>query len=131
MQEYSQMKEKAQQEHEQQVVQMQSQQADRNQQYVLEQIDRKGEWDMRKTELTALGMDEGDDNAAIQKAMIDAGLKEKELQIKNREIDANQFNDDKRMAHESRMKQEEVKIKEKEMANKLAIAKSKPKPGTK
>ena len=28
-------------------------------------------------------------------------------------------------------KQEEVKIKEKEMANKLAIAKSKPKPGTK
>jgi hypothetical protein len=87
MQEYSQMKEKAQQEHEQQVVQMQSQQADRNQQYVLEQIDRKGEWDMRKTELTALGMDEGDDNAAIQKAMIDAGLKEKELQIKNREIE--------------------------------------------
>jgi hypothetical protein len=131
MQEYSQMKEKAQQEHEQQVVQMQSEQADRNQQYVLEQIDRKGEWDMRKTELTALGMDEGDDNAAIQKAMIDAGLKEKELQIKNREIDANQFNDDKRMAHESRMKQEEVKIKEKEMANKLAIAKSKPKTATK
>jgi hypothetical protein len=131
MQEYSQMKEKAQQEHEQQVVQMQGQQADRNQQYILEQIDRKGEWDMRKTELTALGMDEGDDNAAIQKAMIDAGLKEKELQIKNREIDANQFNDDKRMAHESRMKQEEVKIKEKEMANKLAIAKSKPKTGTK
>lgn len=127
MQEYSQMKEKAQQEHEQQVVQMQSEMADRNQQYVLEQIDRKGEWDMRKTELTALGMDEGDDNTAIQKAMIDAGLKEKELQIKNREIDANQFNDDKRMAHESRMKQEEVKIKEKEMANKLAIAKSKPK----
>ena len=131
MQEYSQMKEKAQQEHEQQVVQMQSEMADRNQQYVLEQIDRKGEWDMRKTELTALGMDEGDDNAAIQKAMIDAGLKEKELQIKNREIDANQFNDDKRMAHESRMKQEEVKIKEKEMANKLAIAKSKPKTATK
>jgi hypothetical protein len=86
---------------------------------------------MRKTELTALGMDEGDDNTAIQKAMIDAGLKEKELQIKNREIDANQFNDDKRMAHESRMKQEEVKIKEKEMANKLAIAKSKPKTATK
>lgn len=131
MQEYSQMKEKAQQEHEQQVVQMQSEMADRNQQYVLEQIDRKGEWDMRKTELTALGMDEGDDNTAIQKAMIDAGLKEKELQIKNREIDANQFNDDKRMAHESRMKQEEVKIKEKEMANKLAIAKSKPKTATK
>jgi hypothetical protein len=131
MQEYSQMKEKGQQEHEQQVVQMQSEMADRNQQYVLEQIDRKGEWDMRKTELTALGMDEGDDNTAIQKAMIDAGLKEKELQIKNREIDANQFNDDKRMAHESRMKQEEVKIKEKEMANKLAIAKSKPKTATK
>jgi len=87
MQEYSQMKEKGQQEHEQQVVQMQSEMADRNQQYVLEQIDRKGEWDMRKTELTALGMDEGDDNTAIQKAMIDAGLKEKELQIKNREIE--------------------------------------------
>lgn len=128
MQEYTDMQNKAQQEHEQKVIQMQNDAAEKQQAFVLEQIDRKGEWDMRKTELTALGMDEGDDNAAIQKAMIDAGLKERELQIKNREIDANQINDDKRMLHEKQMKQEDVKIKEKEMANKLAIAKAKPKP---
>jgi hypothetical protein len=93
----------------------------------LEAIDRKGEWDLRKAELTALGMDEGDDNAAIQKAMIDAGLKQQEINLKNKEINANQFNDDKRMAHEKQMKQEDIKLKEKEMQNKLQIAKAKPK----
>ena len=73
-------------------------------------------------------MDEGDDNAAIQKVMIDAGLKQQEIALKDKEINANQFNDDKRMAHEAKMKQEDIKLKEKEMQNKLQIAKSKPKP---
>lgn len=98
------------------------------QEYILEQIDRKGEWDMRKTELTALGMDEGNDNSNIESAMIDAGLKEKELMLKNKEIDANQFNDDKRMAHETSLKEKELAFKREELKTKEKIAKSKPKP---
>lgn len=98
------------------------------QEYILEQIDRKGEWDMRKTELTALGMDEGDDNTAIQEAMIEANLKQQELGLKNKEIVANQINDDKRMKHENQMKDKEMQVKREEMRSKEKIAKSKPKP---
>ena len=98
------------------------------QEYILEQIDRKGEWDMRKAELTALGMDEGDDNTAIQEAMIEANLKQQELGLKNKEIIANQINDDKRMKHESQMKDKEMQVKREEMRSKEKIAKSKPKP---
>lgn len=119
----------SQQEHKNQeaLVEKQKEVVDLQHQYVLEQIDRKGEWDLRGKELTALGMDEGDDNSAIQKAMIDAGLKEKELLLKNKEIDANQLNDDKRMLHEKQMKDKEIAMKEKEMKSKERIAKSKPK----
>lgn len=100
-------------------------------QYNLESIDRKGEWEMRKAELTALGMDEGDDNTAIAEAMIEAGLKEKELGLKNKEIDSNIQNDLSRQQHERNMKMEEMKIKREEMKSKEKIASMKPKPAKK
>jgi hypothetical protein len=99
--------------------------------YNLEAIDRKGEWEMRKAELTALGMDEGDDNTAIQESMIEAGLKQQELGLKNKEIMANQLNDDKRMKHEAQMKEKDAQIKREEMRSKEKIARSKPKPKAK
>ncbi len=112
----------------QQALQMQDQMQDKKHAYDLELIDRKGEWDLRKAEMTAYAIDEGDDTAEIQKVMIEAGLKQQEIGLKQQEIAANQTNDNLRMAHESKMKQEDIKIKEKEMQNKLAIAKAKPKP---
>lgn len=98
------------------------------QEYALEQINRKGEWDMRKAELTALAIDEGDDNLAIQESMIEAGLREKELAIKNKEIDSNIINDLSRQKHEKELKDKELEIKREEMKSKEKIANSKPKP---
>jgi len=131
LQEYEQFVAKQEQEAQVALVEKQKEVVTLQQEYTLEQIDRKGEWDLRGKELTALGMDEGDDNAAIQKAMIDAGLKEKELLLKNKEIDANQLNDDKRMRHEKEMKEKDLEIKNKEIASKEKIARSKPKPKSK
>ena len=102
--------------------------------YILEQIDRKGEWELRKAELTALGIDEGP-NAPdiIEQAKL--GFEERkfntEMALKQKEMAANQYNDDKRMAHEKEMKDKEVALKEKEIASKEKIARSKPKPKTK
>lgn len=98
------------------------------QEYALEQINRKGEWDMRKAELTALAIDEGDDNLAIQESMIEAGLKEKELALKNKEIDSNIMNDLSRQNHERQLKDKDLQIKREEMKSKEKIANSKPKP---
>jgi hypothetical protein len=96
-------------------------------QYNLEAIDRKGEWDLRKTELTALGMDEGDDNVAIQESMIEAGLKERELALKNKQIDSNIMNDLSRQQHEKQMKEKEMQLKREEMKSKEKIASKRPK----
>jgi hypothetical protein len=100
-------------------------------QYNLEAIDAKGEWDLRKAELTALGMDEGDDSLAIQESMVEAGLKEKELALKNKEIDSNIMNDLSRQKHEKEMKEKELQVKREEMKSKEKIARSKPKPKSK
>lgn len=48
--------------------------------------------------------------------------------MKDKEILANQINDDKRMQHESQMQDKELEMKNKEIASKEKIAKSKPKP---
>lgn len=127
-QEYEQLKAQQEQQGNLAAIEKQNEVIDRQHQYTLEQIDRKGEWELRKAELTALGMDEGDDNSEIQKVMIDAGLKQRELQVKEREISANQLNDDKRMAHEKEMKDKELKLKREEMQSKEKIARMKPKP---
>ena len=54
----------------QQALQMQDQMQDKKHAYDLELIDRKGEWDLRKAEMTAYAIDEGDDTAEIQKVMV-------------------------------------------------------------
>ena len=93
--------------------------------YDLELIDRKGYWDLQKTQLTALGIDEGEnakDILAQAKLGFEQSRFEVESQMKDKEISANQYNDDKRMAHENLMKDKEVAIKEKEIAAKKQIA---------
>jgi hypothetical protein len=101
---------------------------DKQHQNAMDLEDLKGEWKMRVAELTAYAIDEGDDGSTIQEAMIDAGLRQQELSIKQTEITANQMNDDKRMAHESRMKDKDMQIKREDIQAKKQIAKSKPKP---
>jgi hypothetical protein len=44
-----------------------------------------------------------------------------------KELQANQFNDDKRMQHEKEMKSADLKIKEMEITSKEKISKEKPK----
>jgi hypothetical protein len=126
LQEYNQLVAQQEQEGEMALADKQREVIELQHQYNLEAIDRKGEWDLRKTELTALGMDEGDDNVAIQESMIEAGLKERELALKNKQIDSNIMNDLSRQQHEKQMKEKEMQLKREEMKSKERIAKSKP-----
>lgn len=88
------------------------------QQYVLEQIDRKGMWDIKRTELTALAIDEGP-NADTILDQAKLSLEQTKLatttNLKMQEMQANQFNDNKRMDHEKEMKAAEMKMKEMEI----------------
>jgi hypothetical protein len=63
--------------------------------------------------------------------MVEAGLKEKELALKNKEIDSNIMNDLSRQKHEKEMKEKELQVKREEMKSKEKIARSKPKPKSK
>jgi hypothetical protein len=127
LQEYNQLVAQQAQEGEMAMADKQKEVIELQHQYNLEAIDRKGEWDLRKTELTALGMDEGDDNVAIQESMIEAGLKERELALKNKQIDSNIMNDLSRQQHEKQMKEKEMQLKREEMKSKEKIASKRPK----
>jgi len=85
-------------------------------QYALEEIDRKGEWDLKGKQAAALGMDEGVNSAEIM------GL-QNENNIKNRELDIKQTEIQQKDA-DSRRKAESEKYKA-DMS--LKVAKSRPK----
>ena len=87
-QEFDQHMEEIKGQQQQQALEMQDRMQDKKHQYDLELIDRKGEWDLRKTEMTALAIDDGGDNADIQKVMVEAGLKQQEIALKDKEINA-------------------------------------------
>jgi hypothetical protein len=99
------------------------------QQYVLEQIDRKGMWDIKRTELTALAIDEGP-NADTILDQAKLSLEQTKLatttNLKMQEMQANQFNDNKRMDHEKEMKAAEMKMKEMEIKSREKTAAKKP-----
>jgi len=118
-------------ENDEKIAAMQIEAQDRQHDYRISEIDRKGMWDLKKAELTALGMDEGEDSPDIMeqsKLMFEEAKFNMELQDKNADRVANQINDDKRMQHEKEMQEKELKDNEKERENKLKVAKSKPKP---
>ena len=102
-------------------LEMQNQLGEKQHQRELEKIDRKGHWDLMGKELTALGMDEGDDNVDIlgqAKLALEQFKLTSQTNLKEKEIAANQYNDDKRMKHEKEMKEKDMQIKEKEIAAK-------------
>lgn len=107
-------------------LQMQDQISEKQHARELEKIDRKGQWDLMGKELTALGMDEGDDNPDIlgqAKLALEQFKITSQTNLKEKEIAANQYNDDKRMKHEKEMKEKDMQIKEKEIAAKRSQAK--------
>ena len=129
-QEFQQHMEEVKNQQQQQAQQAAAEAQDKQHQYDLELIDRKGYWDLQKTQLTALGIDEGEnakDILAQAKLGFEQSKFEVESQMKDKEISANQYNDDKRMAHENLMKDKEVAIKEKEIAAKKELASKKSK----
>ena len=83
--EYAQQMEKMKADQQKELVAMQNEQADKLHQQKLEEIDRKGEWDLRKAELTAYAIDEGPNTEDISKAA-ELGLKQQELGIKQQEL---------------------------------------------
>lgn len=100
---------------------------DKQHQNAMELENNKGEWKMRVAELTAYAIDEGEDGSAIQEAMIDAGLRQQELNLKQTEIIANLQNDRERQNHESKMKDKDIQIKREDIQAKKQIARMKPK----
>lgn len=100
--ELAQQMEKMKAEQQQQALVTQDQMAEKQHQRNLELIDRKGEWDLRKTELTALAIDEGpNDDAIIGAAEI--GLKQQELGLKHQEL-AQKETDSQRKAETEKYK---------------------------
>jgi len=85
MDEYQQQMEQMKAEQQKEILAMQDQIADKQHQYKLEEIDRKGEWDLRKAELTAYAIDEGPNVEDISKAA-EVGLKQQEIGIKQQEL---------------------------------------------
>ena len=96
-------------------------------QYALDLIDRKGMWDLKGKELTALGMDEGDDNSAIQEVMVKAGIEEKKLALKDKEITTKANMEEKHIAKEKQMQDKDLLMQDREIASREKIARSKSK----
>ena len=131
MQEYNQSMEQMKQKGQQDQIVLNDQMADKQLERELQLIDRKGEWDLRAKELTALGFDEGDDTADIleqTKLALDEKKHTDTMSMKDKELSMNQYNDDKREASALKLKEMDMQMKEKEMLSKEKIAKQKPKP---
>jgi len=97
--EYAQQAQKMQAEQQQQLAAQQEQYANLQHQRELELIDRKGEWDLRKTELTAYAIDEGPNVEDISKAA-ELGLKQQELGIKQQELAQKEVDSQRKSATE-------------------------------
>jgi hypothetical protein len=100
--EYNQQIEQMKGEQQKQILAMQDEMAQKQHQYKLEEIDRKGEWDLRKAEIVAYGFDEGDDNDLIKNATNEA-LKREELNIKRQELSQKEI-DSQRKANTEKYK---------------------------
>lgn len=83
--EYNQQMEKMKGDQQKELIAMQDAQLEKEHQFKLEEIDRKGEWDLRKAELTAYAIDEGPNTEDISKAA-EIGLKQQEIGIKQQEL---------------------------------------------
>ncbi len=89
--------------------------------YALEQIDRKGEWDLRAKQAVALGMDEGANSAEIMALQNDVMISQQELALKDKEINIKNL--------DSKRKQEADMYKtDKQLEAAKYAAKNKPKP---
>lgn len=122
--EYNQQLEKMKGEQQQQALTLQEEFAERKHQRDLELIDRKGEWDLRKAEMTSLGIDEGSNVEDINSVAIEAGIKQQELNIKQQEIGLKAA-DIAQKDRSDKLKSETEKYK---IDKQVQIAKSKPKP---
>lgn len=103
---------------------------DRQHQYRIAEIDRKGEWDLRKAELTSLGIDEGS-NAEDIMGQADLVLKQTKLQMEASAKERQIANDERSQNFEEIKLEKQLEDKEKDRKSKEKIAKSRPKPTTK
>ncbi len=108
--EYTQQVEKMKGDQQKEILAMQDKLNDKLHQQKLEEIDRKGEWDLKKAEVTAYAIDEGDDNLQIESAMMDAGFKQQELAQKAKDTEV------------------KAQVEREKMQSNEKIAKMKPKP---
>jgi hypothetical protein len=117
-QQMEQQKQQAAAEQQEQMIAAQDAAMDKKHQYELDLIDRKGEWDIRKTEMTAFAIDEGSNADAIQKTaelalkQQELGIKQQDLGIKDKAINAK--------SNEAAMK---LSVEKEKMVNDLKIAK--------
>jgi hypothetical protein len=85
MDEYQQQMQQQQGEQQKEVLAMQDQLAAAQHERELEKIDRKGEWDVRKAEITAYAIDEGSNVDAIHKAA-KLDLEQQQINIRQEEL---------------------------------------------
>jgi hypothetical protein len=97
--EYNQQAQKMQGEQQQQLAAQQEEYANMQHQRELELIDRKGEWDLRKTELTAYAIDEGPNTEDISRAA-EIGLKQQEIGLKQQELSQKEIDSQRKAATE-------------------------------
>lgn len=144
-QQIAQAQEEAQRQHEAEIAQAQIDAQDRQHQYRLEEIDRKGEWDLKKAELTSLGIDEGGNTEDIL-GQAELALKQAETVHKMTAEERKLANEERSQQFEEKKHQDEIKqrdadrkeqkedrksnekIKDKDNATKIRVAKLKPKP---
>ena len=129
----TQQQEQAQQQHEKELAEREIESREDEQEFLFEMQERK--YDHEK-ELKAIDVykfqKELDANADGEPDFLEAQMKEREILHKENleltKIQANQKNDNLRMAHEEKMKEKELADNEKERKSKEKIAKMKPKP---
>ena len=97
--EYNQQMQKMQGEQQQQLAAQQEEYANMQHQRELELIDRKGEWDLRKTELTAYAIDEGPNTEDISRAA-EIGLKQQEIGLKQQELSQKEIDSQRKASTE-------------------------------
>ena len=117
-QQMEQQKQQAAAQQQEQMIAAQDAAMDKKHQHDMELVDRKGEWDLRKAEMTAYAIDEGSNAEAIAKTaelalkQQELGIKQQDLGVKNRAIDAK--------SNEAAMK---ASVEKDKMVNDLKIAK--------
>jgi hypothetical protein len=109
MDEYNQQMEQMKGEQQKELVAMQDAQLEKQHQFKLEEIDRKGEWDLRKAEVTAYAIDEGDDSGMI-KIAVDEGLKREEIGLKREELNQKERDSQRKASTEKYKVDRQVEI---------------------